>query len=205
MSDKNVLDCRGLACPEPVVRSKKHIGEHKPESFAVLVDNQAALENVSRLLKTQGYRVESDKQGADWRIKATRSASSGGVELPLEGAQADDDCALEKVCVVISSPVFGTGDDELGAKLMKNFLATLPEFGKSLWLLILLNGGVKLAAKGSHVLDQLQALKDEGTGILVCGTCLEHFKLLQDKVVGETTNMMDVVTSMQFADKVIKI
>ena len=199
--NSNQLDCRGLACPEPVVRSKKHISRNSPDALTVIVDNQAAMENVSRLLRNQGYQVEAAKNGADWHVSGTRN----GAALPLEGAAEDCDCAQEKVCVVIASPVFGSGDDELGSKLMKNFLATLPEFGKSLWLVILLNGGVKLAAKGSHVLDQLKALHEEGTGILVCGTCLEHFNLLQDKVIGETTNMMDVVTSMQFADKVIKI
>ncbi|MDL2306973.1 sulfurtransferase-like selenium metabolism protein YedF [Desulfovibrio sp. OttesenSCG-928-C06] len=202
MSDTaNILDCRGLSCPEPVVRSKKHISASNPESMSVIVDNQAAMENVSRLLRNQGYQVETEKRGADWRVSGSRN----GAAMPMEEGADDCDCATEKVCVVISSSVFGSGDDELGSKLMKNFLATLPEFGPSLWLVILLNGGVKLAAKGSHVLDQLKALQDEGTGILVCGACLEHFKLMQDKMIGETTNMMDVVTSMQFADKVIKI
>ena len=107
--------------------------------------------------------------------------------------------------MVISSQFFGSGDDELGAKLMRNFLSTLPEFGKSLWLLILLNGGVKLAVKDSYVLAQLQAIEAGGTNIRVCGTCLEHFKLLENKVIGETTNMLDVVTSMQVADKLIKV
>lgn len=199
--DNNILDCRGLACPEPVVRSKKYIKEHVPAAFTVLVDNMAAMENVSRLLKSQGYSAQAIAAGQEWRIEARQQEGS---ELPVAGAGSGD-CSIEKVCVVISSPVFGAGDDELGSKLMKNFLATLPEFGKSLWLVILLNGGVKLATKNSPVLEQLAVLKKEGAGILVCGTCLEHFSLLQDKAIGETTNMMDIVTSMQIADKVIKI
>ena len=44
-----------------------------------------------------------------------------------------------------------------------------------------------------------------GLLILVCGTCLDHFDLLGRKQVGETTNMLDVVTAMQLADKVINI
>ena len=200
MPENNTLDCRGLDCPAPVIRSKKHIQEQNPESLAVLVDNQAAVENVSRFLANQGYRVESVKEGKDWRITGRRTGEDAATQ---QGC--NDACRQEKVCVVIAAPVFGLGDDELGGKLIKNFLATLPEFGKSLWRLILLNGGVRLATKDSPVLEQLQALQDAGTGILVCGACLEHFKLLQDKVIGETTNMLDVVTSMQVADKVIKI
>jgi hypothetical protein len=39
----------------------------------------------------------------------------------------------------------------------------------------------------------------------VCGTCLNHFNLIERKQVGETTNMLDIVTAMQLADKVINI
>ncbi|MBW2410410.1 MAG: sulfurtransferase-like selenium metabolism protein YedF, partial [Deltaproteobacteria bacterium] len=44
-----------------------------------------------------------------------------------------------------------------------------------------------------------------GRKILVCGTCLDHFGLLDQKQIGETTNMLDIVTAMQLADKVISI
>jgi TusA-related sulfurtransferase len=49
------------------------------------------------------------------------------------------------------------------------------------------------------------ALESRGVKILVCGTCLNHFNLLERKQVGETTNMLDIVTAMQLADKVINI
>ena len=88
---------------------------------------------------------------------------------------------------------------------MKNFLTTLPELGNTLWRIVLLNGGVTLATEGSPVLAELQALEKDGVTILVCGTCLEHFGLLAKKTVGQTTNMLDVVTGMQLADKIIRI
>ena len=97
----------------------------------------------------------------------------------------------------------GQGDDILGAGLMKNFLATLKEMGPDLWRIIFLNAGVKLCCRGSEVIDTLKELEAGGVSILVCGTCLDYFKLLEQKEVGETTNMLDVVTSLQVADKVI--
>jgi len=45
----------------------------------------------------------------------------------------------------------------------------------------------------------------EGVQILVCGACLTHYDLLHKKQVGETTNMLDIVTGMQLADSVITI
>ena len=59
-----------------------------------------------------------------------------------------------KTLVLITTETFGRGDDELGEKLMGNFLSTLPELGESLWRVILLNGGVKLAATPGKSLDK---------------------------------------------------
>ena len=88
---------------------------------------------------------------------------------------------------------------------MVNFLRTLKEMGPDLWRLVFVNNGVKLAVDGSEVVGDLKTLEDGGLKILVCGTCLNHFNLLDRKQVGETTNMLDIVTAMQMADKVINI
>lgn len=84
---------------------------------------------------------------------------------------------------------------------MGNFLSTLPELGESLWRVVLLNGGVKLAAVPGKALDSLKALEAAGTDILVCGTCLDFYGLLEARQVGQTTNMLDVVTSLALADQ----
>jgi selenium metabolism protein YedF len=106
---------------------------------------------------------------------------------------------------MIATDRFGYGDDKLGLKLMVNFIRTLNEMGPDLWRLVFVNYGVKLTVKGSEVLPELKQLQDHGLQILVCGTCLTHFELLEHKQVGQTTNMLDIVTAMQLADKVINI
>lgn len=70
------LDCRGLACPEPVTRCRSMINETRPDTMTVLVDNPAALENVNRFLTRNGYLTESSKlSDTEWRIHASRSAN----------------------------------------------------------------------------------------------------------------------------------
>ena len=86
---------------------------------------------------------------------------------------------------------------------MLNFLKTLKEMGSQLWRLVFLNSGVKLTIEGAESLPLIQELAGQGVSVLVCGTCLNHFGLLEQKKVGETTNMLDIVTSLQVADKVI--
>jgi selenium metabolism protein YedF len=88
---------------------------------------------------------------------------------------------------------------------MVNFLRTLKEMGDELWRLVFVNNGVKLTIDGVEVLEDLRQYEKDGLTILVCGTCLNHFDLLARKQVGETTNMLDIVTAMQLADKVISI
>ena len=111
----------------------------------------------------------------------------------------------KKIMVMCATDRIGFGDDALGLKLMVNFLRTLKEMDNELWRLVFVNNGVKLTIEGSEVLEDLKAYESAGLKILVCGTYLDHFDILEKKHVGETTNMLDIVTAMQLADKVINL
>lgn len=194
------LNCLSLSCPQPVIQCKNLIEQEAPSAFTVLVDNDAAKDNVVRFLASKGYSAKSDRIEGGWSILATASNVDACEILTDDELESVD----SSICVFISSATIGIGDDELGAKLMKNFLATLPELGKSLWRIVMVNGAVTLATEDSHVLEELKALEAAGIDILVCGTCLDHFSMLEKKAVGETTNMLDIVTSMQVAAKIIR-
>jgi selenium metabolism protein YedF len=110
-----------------------------------------------------------------------------------------------KILVLLATDRLGKGDDDLGGKIVINFIRNLKEMGDDLWRLVLLNGGVKLAVEGSEALPQLQELAGTGLGIMVCGPCLKVFNLFEKRQVGELASMVDIVTSMQVADKVISL
>ncbi|MGC9964969.1 MAG: sulfurtransferase-like selenium metabolism protein YedF [Syntrophobacteraceae bacterium] len=195
------LDCRGLACPNPVLRTKEIIDRGGVERLSVLVDNPAAKENVCRFLSQMGFEVSLSEQGGVFEVNGARkeSAEAFGAREEHESGER------RKIAVLIGTDRLGTGDDTLGKKLVFNFIDTLKEMGPELWQVILLNGGVKLAVEDSDNLPALQRLEKEGVLILVCGTCLNYFGLFEKKRVGETTNMLDIVTAMQVADKVISL
>ena len=196
------LDCRGMQCPEPVARCRKLISEMKTDEMRVLVDNAAALENVGRFLERRGFMVNTNQLGAnEWRIDASKQGQMTQVE---EKAAPEPDAGRMKTLVLLTTDTMGRGDDELGAKLLNTFLANLNELGPSLWRIILLNGAVRLSAREGEALKHLQALQAAGVDVLVCGTCLMHYGLLEKKQVGETTNMMDVISSLALAQKVIR-
>ncbi|MGN0905785.1 MAG: sulfurtransferase TusA family protein [Bullifex sp.] len=60
------IDCRGLSCPEPVVQTKRAIGGQK--ELAVIVDNVAARENVTRLGNALGYDVNVKSDGGEYTL-----------------------------------------------------------------------------------------------------------------------------------------
>ena len=196
------LNCRGLTCPEPVLQLKELFAKGIPATVAVIVDNEAARENVSRFLAHQQFEVTVELCGADFRVVG--SAGEGGCEIMSSEALVEHQ-ASKRIMVLVGTDRLGHGDDTLGANLLLNFLKTLPEMGPDLWRLVLVNNGVTLSSAGSAAVPILQGIVDNGVTIMVCGTCLEHFKLLAKKEVGETTNMLDIVTSMQLADSVINI
>jgi selenium metabolism protein YedF len=170
--------------------------------LVMLVDNEAARENVSRFLSRAGYAVRLEEWEGAQAVVGERSGAAG--EPAAEPARAAIKSG-SKIMVLAGSDRLGSGDDFLGERLMVNFLGTLKEMGRELWTLVLLNSGVKLACTGSEVLTALRELEAAGVQVLVCGTCLNHFKLLEEKQVGETTNMLDIVTQMQLADKVVAV
>ena len=195
------INCRGLACPAPVLQTKEAMEKDHPDVIKVVVDNEASKQNVSRFMESQNLEVSVEKEGTDFHIIGKM------VEGAIPEAQVTEkpEVAQKKIMVMVANDRMGHGDDELGKKLMVSFLKTLKEMGDELWRLVFVNNGVKLTIDGSDVLPVAQGLEKDGVHILVCGTCLTHFDLLDKKQVGETTNMLDIVTAMQLADKVISI
>jgi selenium metabolism protein YedF len=190
-----------MACPNPVLKTKEVIDRGYVSRMTVLVDNAAAMENVSRFLTRSGYHVSATEQNGDFAVTGTISNAA-----PAQAPEKKEGDAQElKIAVLVGANYFGRGDDELGRKLMASFLATLKEMGQELWRVIFLNSGVKLTVEGSEVLPHLQELEKAGVSVLVCGTCLNHYGILEKKLVGETTNMLDIVTALQLADKVISM
>jgi selenium metabolism protein YedF len=197
------LDCRSLACPSPVLKTKEMIDQGNVNHLTILVDNPAAKENVSRFLTRSGYEVSISEEEGVFTVTGFRpQMASSECEVFVEQQVTEQ---KKKILVLIGTNLLGRGDDELGRKLMINFIGTLKEMGEELWRLVLVNGGVKLAIEGSEALPTLQDLEKEGVDLLVCGTCLNHFGILEQKRVGEVTNMLDIVTALQLADKVINM
>ena len=67
-----IVDARGLLCPEPVVRTQRAVKDG-PNELTVLVDAEAAKENVTRFAASRGYNVTIKQEGADYTLSLIRA------------------------------------------------------------------------------------------------------------------------------------
>jgi selenium metabolism protein YedF len=202
---KNIIDAKGLACPQPVILTKQAL-ESKDE-ITVIVDNATAVENVRRMGTRSGCEVDIEKKrDGTFHLHLSRKgkeAPSGRTEKSPDES-AGFTCMTEgPMVVVISSDKMGKGNDELGQILMRSFIHTLLSLSPMPETLIFYNTGVKMAVKGSDVLDDLKELEKKGVSILVCGTCLNYFGISNDLACGTVSNMYDITSSMSAAGRLV--
>ena len=66
MKETLTIDARGMACPQPVLETKKVLDQALSSHFKVLVDNDAARENVSRFATSRGCQVSVHTQASGY-------------------------------------------------------------------------------------------------------------------------------------------
>jgi selenium metabolism protein YedF len=189
------IDCRGMACPQPVLTAKKALEEMEQGEFILIVDNPAARDNVERFAQSQGAVVDVEEKGNDFYLRIQK-----GSACDLAGAAQK----AEKVVVYINSNLLGIGEEALGTILMRSFLKTLLDLNPTPSKLIFINSGVRLTTEGSEVLESLKILSDKGVEILSCGTCLDFYGLKAKLKVGIISNMYDIAQSLLDADRLIR-
>ena len=67
-----LIDARGLSCPQPVLLFLTAAKKTPGGSFTVLVDNEASRENVTRAARNGGFTVRSSQDGTDFRLDINR-------------------------------------------------------------------------------------------------------------------------------------
>lgn len=66
-----IVDARGLSCPEPVVMTRNAMAGKEP-AYQVLVDAVAAKENVARFAMSQGYAVNVSENNGEFTLDITK-------------------------------------------------------------------------------------------------------------------------------------
>jgi selenium metabolism protein YedF len=189
----DVVDARGLACPEPVVMTRRAL-QDAAGPLNVLVDNPTARDNVTRFAASQGCRVTVDEEDYGFRLEIT----PGTAEAAAAGGSGT--CLF-----VISGDFMGKVEGDLGRVLIKAFLNTLAERDDLPSHLVLFNTGVALACGKAETVGALKRLEDRGVTILACGTCLDFLGLKETLKAGIVSNMYEIVETLASTERCITI
>lgn len=202
------VNALGDACPIPVVKTKNAIKELGGNGVVeTLVDNEIAVQNLTKMANQKGYRVSSKKL-SDRQYQVTMEIGENAADKQTAPTTAEQETCIpdarENTVVVIASATMGEGDPELGRLLMKGYIYALTQLDTLPKTLLFYNGGAALTCEGSASLEDLKSLEAQGVQILTCGTCLNHYGLTDSLKVGEVTNMYVIAETMAGAAKIVK-
>lgn len=197
-----MINAKGLACPEPVILTKKALENNN--DVTVLVDNTISLENIKRLASSSGCSIEvSEKDAGIFEINVKKLAGTKS-STDKDPDYLSCNSVSGPVVFAITSDTMGRGNDELGKILMKAFIHTVLDIEIKPDFMIFYNTGVKLTAAGSAVLDDLITLENSGVKILVCGTCVNYFELTGKVSAGIVSNMYDIAGTLSKAGRIVQ-
>lgn len=195
-----IVDARGLACPQPVIVTRKALQENA--EVTTIVDNETSQHNVTKMAQKMGATVETEQKTDGMYLHITKGANQQPADqhsVPTSAGTAGP------IVIVAPDQIMGRGDAELGGILIRAFFHTLHEVSPLPDTVIFFNSGVHLVVEGSKIVEDLQALHAQGVEILACGTCLGHYGLKEKLAAGEISNMYTIAEKLLNAGKIVTL
>lgn len=173
MQNKTV-DARGMACPLPVVNAKKASEEMTEDGvLTVLVDNEIAVQNLTKFAASRGFQSSAEKKGEkDFAVTFQIPEKDAQTAVSQPTASSEPTCAPDSkkhgLVAVLSANTMGNGEEQLGKILMKSFIFALTKQDHLPETILCYNSGAYLTCEGSDSLEDLKSLEAEGVKILTC-------------------------------------
>ena len=201
------IDVRDLACPGPVLKLRDLLQGGERE-IAMHVADALCRSNVTRFAASRGAEVEvADPGDGSFVVTITAGDDAARTRRGEEALLVSEVPTIGPVgprVVQITAGTMGSGDDELGALLMRSFLKTQSQLDRKPEAILFYNDGVKLCCEGSLLLEDLRNLESAGIEIIVCGTCLNFFELGGSLEVGRVTDMLEIASRLADAGSVVR-
>lgn len=198
------VDAKGLACPMPVIKTKKALEEIESGVVEVTVDDVAPRENVIKFAKSLNCEAEVVSEDGPVTVIRIKKGENVNIDINDEDITCDLPSGRGEVIAIMSNRI-GSGNDELGAVLIKGFLFAQTEASPLPKSILFLNSGVELTTINEATVEHIKTLESKGVEILSCGTCLDYYGLKDELKVGSITNMYTIVENMKSASKVVTI
>ncbi|HUW93484.1 MAG TPA: sulfurtransferase-like selenium metabolism protein YedF [Bacteroidales bacterium] len=216
-----IVDTRGLVCPAPLIKTRQGLTEAgADEPVKIIIDNPTSLNNVKRYLTDNKLSFSIEAEAGATAVTVTghtkveaevKEKAEDKVKIELKG-NPEDYCTTSvtpiqgkrNTVIAITSDKMGSGDDELGARLIITFFRMLTLTEPAPDSAVFYNSGVKLTVKSSPVEEYIKDLAAKGTGIYICTTCINHFSLKDQISVGSFSDMYQIVNLLKDADHIIR-
>ncbi|MGA2406988.1 MAG: sulfurtransferase-like selenium metabolism protein YedF [Bacteroidales bacterium] len=201
-----IVDTKGQLCPAPLIAAKKALKETlEGESFIVLTDNQTSFDNLSRFLKDNKADFQVSEERGVWTLTVTKTTGEVVQAKPGEYCSSSiSHFPKGNFVVVFSSDKMGEGDNQLGYLLMINFIKALKDLDALPQKMVFYNNGVRLAIKGSPVIEHLKDLEKMGVELMLCATCVNHYSLESVVGAGTVSNIYAIAEVMASAGNIVK-
>ena len=197
----------GDACPIPVVKTKNAIRELGGSGVVeVSVDNEIAVQNLLKMAKQKEYEASFEKKSnTEYIVTVNVNGGEASEAKPVTKTTVkSDEIKLKETIVVIDSDKMGDGDEEFSKTLLKGFIYALSSQDIPPAKILFYNTGVRITTEGSASIEDLKVLENAGAKIYSCGACLNNYGLTEKLLVGEVTNMYDIVSYLMEADLLIR-
>ena len=224
------INATGKSRPDPVALTKAQVDRGENE-LDILLDDPVSATSVRRFLESRNYSVRLEDDDGALMISARKKSPAPpqtppapqrgqAPRVPVPQEPAPQEQALtgqvpagqvpERLApagkrtfsVLVTCRDLGQG--ELGETLMKSFLGALSQMEAPV-AVALMNEGVKLALYDSSSCDHLKNLEKKGVPILVSGVCVHHFQIIDRIGVGTVSNMLEMLETLNKADKMMTL
>lgn len=195
------IDCRNLACPTPVLETKKALESLKiGEKLSILLNSQASKENVLRFLSSQGLKPEFSELEGEFEIVVLKENNEASREKNF-ACSGDKNAPCKKILFLKADSV---GNGELGKKLIVGFLDTLKSADNAPSAIICVNEAVLINTNTEHAAHKaMKELENKGIEVISCGSCLEFYGKTKDLKLGRIGNALEILNLLFDKDKVV--
>ena len=197
-----IINTSKKQCPIPLIMLKKGLMEHK-NGFILIIDNKIAKENAIRFLSENQIEFACTEVNETYRFKIKNIKNSDIEKIGTKIQQNHTRPTIGKHAICIKSNKMGNGPDELGLILLNAFINNLKEVSPLPSAIIFYNSGIMLTLNDSPVIDTLKKLETSSVKILVCGACVDYYKLENKIGAGIISNMYEISERLTKASHII--
>lgn len=143
-----------------------------------------------------------------WRMaftKASESLNQGDNNSFQSKENSDPHNTNNNTVLLFTRNGLGHTTEDIENKVAFKFPSSINDANNLPAKILFYTDGVKLACKGSPIINVLKEMEEKGVKIVLCSTCLDYFGLIDKVEVGVVVGMPDIIEAMQHADNVISL